>query len=330
LDEFWLWAWDIMSEVELSIIIVNWNGLNLLQKCIESVRISPPKTSYEIIVVDNGSTDGSVEWLRLAAAQDPKLKSIENKENLGFSKANNLAFANTKAPFLLLLNSDTEVRPGAIDVLLSLIMSDTQMGACGPKLLNSDGSLQPSVWPNPPTPWTILLDGLRLYKLLPKSRRGDWLLGPHWDHSERREVPFLVGAALLVRREVIESVGGLDESYHMYYEDVEWCLRMSRGGWKLIFEPTAEVIHHRGQSSSRRWKEIEVYRVLLEAALAFQRKSLPRWHYICNLLAEIVVLWSENIWRCVRGTPRADVKMGLEVCLSHLREGLNLSLKQGP
>jgi N-acetylglucosaminyl-diphospho-decaprenol L-rhamnosyltransferase len=319
-----------MSEVELSIVIVNWNGLDLLLKCLESIRTFPPKTDYEIIVVDNASTDGSVEWLQLAAARDARLKVIENKENLGFSKANNLAFASSRSQFLLLLNSDTEVKAGAIDRLLDTIKADPKIGACGPKLLNSDGSLQVSVWPNPPTPWELLLNGLRLYKLLPKSKRGDWLLGSHWDHSERREVPFLSGAALLVRREVIESVGGLDESYHMYHEDVEWCLRMSRGGWKLVFEPAAEVIHYGGQSASRRWKETEAYRVRLEAALAFQRQNLSRRHYICNLLTQIIVFWSENIWRGVRGIPRADVKMALDVCLSHLREGKDLSLKQRP
>src|SRR2546426_8205974 len=193
--------------MDLSIIIVNWNGRDLLAKCIESIIKHPPSAPYEIVVVDNASTDGSVEWLR-AARSDGRLKEtnlrlIENAENVGFGRANNIAFSQTDASMLLLLNSDTEVREGAIDRLIETLKSNEKAGGCGPKLLNTDGSLQPSVYRNPPTALEVLLTGLGFHYLLPRRIRAEILLGPYWDHSRRRKVRMLFGAAILLRREVI-------------------------------------------------------------------------------------------------------------------------------
>lgn len=308
---------------ELSIVIVNWNGGDLLRRCVQSVLQSPPSLSYDFIVVDNASSDASIDWLRSseAAAQlgDVPLRLIENTENLGFSKANNQAIACGGGKLLFLLNPDTKVLPGAIDTLITTLQSSQRAGACGPRLLNTDGSLQYTVFPNPPTPWEILVSGLRLYRLLPKRLRADLLLGGHWQHDTRRDVHRLSGAAILVKREVVEDVGGLDENYHMYGEDAEWCLRMVRAGWQLIFEPAAEVVHHGSQSSMIRWDSLEVGRRILDGNLRFQKQCLSRPHLIANIVAGLIVALASHSWRGLRGAQTTETGMALRLYADYLK-----------
>jgi GT2 family glycosyltransferase len=310
--------------VDLSIIIVNWNGRELLARCIESIIKHPPSAPYEIVVVDNASTDGSVEWLRAAHSngwlRETNLRLIKNAENVGFGRANNIAFRQTDARMLLLLNSDTEVREGAIDRLIETLKSNEKAGGCGPKLLNTDGSLQPSVSRNPTTVWEILVTGLRLYYLLPGRIRGELLLGMFWDHSRRRKVRMLSGAAILLRREVIDSVGGFDEEFNFYGEDNELCLRIVNAGWELLFAPEAQVVHHGGKSALLRWMPEEKYRRGAEAALLCYRKSLPRPRFIANCLARLLVFSLGLIWRRVRGAPTIDIDVQFDVYRKHLRE----------
>ena len=183
---------NLVIEVKaaLSFIIVNWNGGELLKRCIDSIYKDRPSVPCEIIVVDNASTDGSREWLKSQAnsalpAGIP-LRIIQNDENVGFGKANNQAFAQTESDFLFLLNADAELTPRACDMLLKTLISDERIGACGPRINNPDGSLQISVWRNPPTACATLLSGLRLASLLPRRLRGELLLAEYWDHNRRR------------------------------------------------------------------------------------------------------------------------------------------------
>lgn len=312
--------------VELSIIIVNWNGRELLEQCLDSIIKSPPSVGYEIIVVDNASTDGSVEWLRSNQRRwktgGANFQLIENAENMGFGRANNKAFALTNTPFLFLLNSDAEVRAGAIDGLIQSLRSDDQVGGIGPKLLNTDETLQPSVYRNPPTVWEILMTGLRLYYLVPRQLRGELLLGPYWDHNRRREVRMLSGAAILLRREVIGSVGGFDEEFHFYGEDIEWCLRIVRSGWKLLFEPGAEVVHHGGVTAVARWGAEEKSRTFVNALLRCYRKCLPRPHFVANCMAVCLVLSLEHVWRAIRGASTEDIDRLFGIHREHLKDAL--------
>ena len=310
--------------VDLSIIIVNWNGRDLLAKCIESIVKNPPSVPYEIVVVDNASTDGSVEWLRAAQTDElvkgASLRVIENIENVGFGRANNMAFRQTSASMVFLLNSDAEVREGAIDRLIETLKSNEKAGGCGPKLLNTDGSLQPSVYRNPPTAWEILVTGLRLYYLLPGGLRGALLLGPYWDHSSRRKARMLSGAAILFRSEVFDSVGGFDEEFHFYGEDIELCLRIVSSGWDLLFEPDAHVVHHGGVSALQRWGSEEKHQMLIDGVLHCYRKSLPRFHFVANCLASCLVFSLERVWRGMRGVSTKDIDLLFGVHRKHLRE----------
>ncbi len=316
-----------MLKVELAIIIVNWNGGELLRRTVESVIESPPSIEYEVVVVDNASTDDSVAMLRtskLARELTDRgcLRIIENSENRGFGPANNRAFTLTDAPLLLLLNPDTEVTAGSIDRLLATVQSNSRIAASGPRLLNMDGSLQISVWRNPPAAWEILLSQLKLYLLLPRRLRGELLLGGHWDHNRERQVPMLSGAAILVRRAVIEEVGGFDERFHMYGEDNEWCLRILRAGWHMVFQPEAVILHHGAQSSLQRWTNLEKLRVQMEASYFFQQHSLPRRRLITNQLASYVTASGQHLWRWLSGVQAPEVKLAREIHWEHLQRSV--------
>lgn len=313
--------------VELSIIIVNWNGGELLRSCLRSIAAAPPSVSYDIIIVDNASSDDSVAWLRSAAVSallpEIAVHIVENADNAGFAKANNQAIAQSQAPNLFLLNPDTEVTSGAIDTLLAALQSDARIGACGPRLLNTDGSLQHSVWRNPTTAWEIIVTGLGLWRLLPRRLRGELLLGGHWDHATRRIVPTLFGAAIMAKRKMIEAVGGLDERFHMYGEDDEWCLRITRAGWQLLFEPAASVKHHGGQFSLQRWTNLEKLRVQMEARLQYQRYCLSRRQRVANLLATCLVSFLQKSWYRVSGRPAAAAQIIFDIHLADLKRTLS-------
>ena len=311
---------------ELSIIIVNWNAGELLRRSVESVVASPPSVAYEVVVVDNASTDESLAGLRASAsasALGERLRVILNAENRGFGQANNQAFALTNAPLLLLLNPDTEVTRGSVDRLVETLRSDARAGAAGPKLLNADGSVQVSVWRNPPAAWEMLLTASRLHKLLPRRVRGELLLAEHWDYSRRRDVGMLSGAALMVRRELVNEVGGFDERFHMYGEDNEWCLRITRAGWRLVFEPEAVVMHHGAASSLKRWDSLEKQRVQSEAMLRFQRHCLPRRRRITNLATACFLLTLQRAVRRLGGRERREVEQTLRLYAADLKRALS-------
>lgn len=312
---------------ELSIIIVNWNGGNLLRRCVETIVTSPPTTSYEIVIVDNASTDDSLDHLCGSELLAPlisnqQLRIIRNTENRGFGAANNQGFAATDSPFLFLLNLDTEVRPGTIDTLRHALASDETIGVCGPKILNSDGSLQISAFFNPPRVWHTILSQLKLYLLLPRRIRGELLLGRHWDHNRRRAVPMLSGAAMLARRKMIDEVGGFNERFHMYSEDTEWCWRIVKANWKLMFVPEAVLLHHGAESSKKRWSSQERLRVRLEANYKFEHTVLPRWRVAANQFANYLVVSAQIAGRKLLGIRMSELYLVRDIHREHLKRSL--------
>src|SRR4030095_7030226 len=195
-----------------------------------------------------------------------------------------------------------------------------RIAACGPRLVNADGSLQISVWRNPPAAWEIVLSNLWLYRLFPERIRGEMLLGPHWAHDRRRTVRMLSAAALLVRREAIDAVGGFDERFHMYGEDNEWCLRIARAGWLLVFDPAVVIRHDDAQSTLKRWTSLEKRRRQLEASYLFQSVSVPKWHLVANQLALYLTAGIQRGWRQVRGVDASEIAMVMRVHGRHLRQ----------
>ena len=320
---------------DLSIIIINWNGGSLLSRCIETIVSSSPKVSYEIVIVDNASEDDSLAQVRANAVAAPmiasqQLRIFNNSENRGFGAANNQAFSLTDSPFVFLLNLDTEVPPGTIDTLLDKLKADPKLGACGPKLVNTDGSLQVSVFFNPPRVWHTFMSQLWLYNLLPGRMRGELLLGWHWKHDRERCVPMLGGAAILARREMIDQVGGFDERFHMYAEDNEWCWRITQSDWRLMFVPEAIVLHHGAHSSKKRWSPSDQIRVRLKAGFEFEHRVLPRWRLAANQLANFLVVNVQIAGRKVLGIQHPELKVIREMHREHLKRSLRNHLPKNP
>lgn len=318
---------------DLSIIIVNWNGGELLSRCVETIVSSAPRVTYEVVIIDNASQDNSLDQLLATEAgaflkSNQQLRIFNNSENKGFGAANNQAFDLTDSPFVFLLNLDTEVHPGTIDTLMRTMLSDPQIGACGPRILNPDGSLQISAFFNPPRVWHTILSQLKLYYLLPPRIRGELLLGRHWDHDRQREVPMISGAAIVARRQMIEEVGGFDERFHMYSEDNEWCWRITQSSWKLVFVPDAVVLHHGGQSSMKRWSSDEKLRVKLEAGFHFEHRVLPRWQLAANQLANYLVVSAQIAGRQVRGIHIPELYLIKEMHREHLKRSLRNHLER--
>jgi GT2 family glycosyltransferase len=312
---------------DLSIIIVNWNGGILLTRCVETIASSAPNLTYEIVVVDNASQDDSLAQLRsndIAAQMIAKeqLRIINNADNRGFGAANNQAFALTDSPFVFLLNLDTEVRPGTIDTLVNKLRSDPRIGACGPKIQNADGSLQISAYFNPPCVWHTVLSQLWLYRLLPQRIRGELLLGGHWKHDRERFVPMLGAAALMTRREMLDEVGGFNEKFHMYGEDNEWCWRITKSNWRLMFVPEAVVLHHGASSSSKRWSQDEQIRVRLRAEFEFEHQVMPRWRLAANQFANYMVATLQLTGRKLVGIHHPELEVIKEMHSENLRRSL--------
>jgi len=306
---------------------VNWNAGDLLLRCIQSIVASGAQVSYEIVVVDNASHDESLALLRSNQAEllgDERLRVVTNSENRGFGPANNQAFALTTTPFIFLLNPDTEIFPGTIDTLIALIRSDNRIGACAPKIINPDGSLQISVFHNPPRVWQTVLSNLKLYLILPRRLRGELLLADHWDHNRRRLVPMFIGAAVLARREMIDEVGGFDEGFHLYSEDNEWCFRITRSGWRLMFEPAAIVMHHGSHCALKRWSELERKQVQIEAGYRFQNQVLPRWRVVANQLTNYLIISAQVVWRRLRGINAPDLELQQKVYRENLKRSLGI------
>jgi GT2 family glycosyltransferase len=312
---------------ELSIVIVNWNAGDLLLRCIESIIASGPQVRSEIVVIDNASQDESLALLRANQAElllNERLRIVTNSENRGFGPANNQAFALTTAPFVFLLNPDSEIFPGTIDTLIASMHSDRRIGACAPKIINPDGSVQISVFHNPPRVWQTVLSNLKLYLVLPRRLRGELLLADHWDHNRRRLVPMVSGAAILARREMIDEVGGFDERFQMYAEDNEWCLRITRAGWHLMFEPAAIVMHHGGQSALKRWPEMQKKQVQLEAGYRFQNQVLPRWRVVVNQLTNYLIISAQVSWRSLRGINAPALELQQKIYRENLKRSLGI------
>jgi GT2 family glycosyltransferase len=312
---------------DLSIIIINWNGGSLLTRCVETVVASSPKASYELVIIDNASEDDSLAQLRACEAAASllarqQLRIVNNPENRGFGAANNQAFALTDSPFVFLLNLDTEVPPGTIDTLMARLNANPSLGACGPRLINTDGSTQVSVFFNPPCVWHTFMSQLWLYNLLPRRMRGELLLGWHWKHDRERCVPMLGGAAILARREMIDQVGGFNERFHMYAEDNEWCWRITKSDWRLLFVPEAIVLHHGAHSSKKRWSPADQIRVRLRAGFEFEHTALPRWRLAANQLANFLVVNVQIAGRKVLGIQHPELEVIREMHREHLKRSL--------
>ena len=254
--------------MDLSIIIVSWNVRDLLRKCLRSVN-SQQSTVHrplftarrdrspftEIIVVDNASRDGTVEMLR---AEFPDARVLANAENAGFTRANNQALAIAQGRYLFLLNPDTELRPGALQTLYDYAEAHPRVGIIGPQLFYGDGSVQSSRR-RFPTLATAFLESTKLQQWFPRNR----VLTRYYMNDTRddatQEVDWINGSAMFVRRAVHDQLGGLDEGFFMYSEELDWCYRAKQAGWQSVYLPAAQVTHYEGKSSEQASARRDIY-----------------------------------------------------------------------
>ncbi len=235
--------------MDLSIIIVSWNVKTLLERCLASVLASCQRgtLSCEVIVVDSGSTDGSPEMVE---QRFPTIQLIPAGSNLGFTKGNNLGVARSAGRYILLLNPDTEAIGDALPVLVSYMDQHPDIGVVGPRLVLPDGRIQPSRR-RFPTLATAFLESTVLQEWFPRNR----VLARYYVQDRRddqeQDVDWLVGACLLLRREAWQQVGSLDEGFFMYSEELDWCRRAKAAGWRVVYLPSASIVHHEGQSSAQ-------------------------------------------------------------------------------
>ncbi|MBN1424935.1 glycosyltransferase family 2 protein [Candidatus Fermentibacteria bacterium] len=236
----------ITPSLPLSILIVNTNSRDLLLGCLGSVR-DTVEIPYEIIVVDNGSTDGSVEALE--HARDVML--IANRFNNWFTGATNQAILVSRGEFLLCLNPDTVLHAGAVDRLVAFLRENPRVAVVGPRLLNGDGTLQPSCR-NFLTNRRLVLQHLLPWRRMPNSWRRHAVL-EYWDHDSPCGVDWVIGACILVRRSAVEQIGLKDEGYPIFHEETDWCYRFRQAGWETWFLSDALVTHFGSQTVSKLW-----------------------------------------------------------------------------
>ncbi len=268
--------------MEISFIIVSWNACKYLEQCLESVERESSGLEIEIIVVDNASTDGSPEMVQ---KKYPKVSLIKQTENLGFAKANNLGLSESKGDFLFLINSDIIVKKDCIKRLLAFLKDNPDVGIAGPRILYPDGTFQRSCMKFVNL-WSSFCIAIGLSSIFPKSRIfGGFEMGwIKWDQT--CNVDIVNGCFWAIRRTAFEQVGGLDERFFMYGEDMDWCKRFSDAGWKRVFFNDAESIHFGGASSSN--KPIRFYIEMIKANLQYWKKHHGNLQaFICSILYTI-------------------------------------------
>ena len=226
---------------DVSVVVVTHNALPWLEQCLESVR------GEEVIVVDNASTDAGVAIVR---ERFPDVQLVE-QENRGLAAGWNVGLARGTGRYFLILNADAWLTGGALAALVAFADEHPKAAAVGPRLSNPDGSLQRSVR-GFPTLWRLATEYLFLRKLAPRSELLNGFYAGGFEHDEVREAEFLMGACLLVRREAVEQVGPLDESFFLFSEETDWCYRFRAAGWKVLFFPGAECVHVGGASHGGR------------------------------------------------------------------------------
>lgn len=230
---------------DLSVVILSWNTKELLEACLRSIFDGPRALDFEVVVVDNASQDGSPEMVR---EQFPQALLVCNERNEGYARGCNIGILRSRGEYILLLNSDTEVREDALERMVSFLQDNPEYGACGGQLFNPDGSIQRACM-RFPTLWVPLFFDIFVEKLFPNNRIVSRYFMRDFDHADSMDVDQPPGACFMVRRVVMDKVGVLDEELFLFYNDVDFCRRIWNAGYRIRFLAGAEVMHHVGAST---------------------------------------------------------------------------------
>lgn len=281
-----------MKNIELSVIIVNWNVKDSLKRSLRSIYEQLHSIEYEIIVVDNASSDGSQEMI-----QDnfPQIVLIKNNINLGFAKANNIGVLKSRGQYLLFLNPDTEIVTNNVDELVRFLQANTQYVAVGPKILNRDGTIQFSCARSLPTPTNQLFEMAMFHRIFPKSKFFGKARLSYWDHKTNRDVECLSGASIVIAKESFIEAGCFDERYFLYAEDIDLCFKLKKSGFKLHYISDTEILHH-SQESSKKVKKSAFSAIAIHEA----DKMFMRCHYgITSACLYQLFIFIGAILRCI-------------------------------
>jgi GT2 family glycosyltransferase len=300
-----------MGPANLSICIVNFQAGDYLRGCLGSIMANPPQGAYEIIIVDNGSTDGSLKMLQ---DEFPAVTVIANPTNLGFTAPMNQALYLAQGQFLLLLNPDTLIHPQAFDRLLDFMHEHPQVGICGPKVLNTDGSLQAPCRRGESRPWAVISYFIGLHRLFPGSKLFGGYVMNYMHEDATHEVAGVAGSCMLVRRAVIDQIGYLDERFFAYQEDADYCFQARRAGWQIYYVPAARVTHFGGEGGSR----VQPYRSIFawhRSYWLYYRKNLAgdyfflfNWVFYLAMLVKLALALLVNLFRPAKRAGRQRPK----------------------
>jgi GT2 family glycosyltransferase len=292
-----------VARPDLSVSILSWNTREYLRRCLQSLYqpeapevaevllragLSPGEAAdaldparIEVIVIDNASADGSAD---MVAAEFPHVRLVRNTANTGFSGGNNQAYEMSQGRWFLLLNSDTVVAPGSLAELVAFADKHTEAGMVGPRVVNPDGSVQMSCR-RFPTLTAGLFRNTPLGRLFPKNRFARDYLMADWRHDSVRDVDWLSGCALLVRRETVEQIGPMDDGYFMYCEDVDWCWRAHAAGWQVLYYPCAPIVHWGGRST-----DLAAVRMIVQFHRSMYRFFCKHYASVSNPLVRPLVI----------------------------------------
>ncbi len=293
------------SDSTLAIVIISFNVEKLLKECIESIYRETRDVRFEIWVIDNHSQDTSVQMLK---RDFPRIHLIENADNVGFTRANNQAVRQCRTDYVLLLNPDTLIRDGALDKMVTFMDAHPDVGVAGCRVENEDGSLQLACRRSIPSPSVAFFRLTGLSRLFPHSKRMAKYNLTYLDPTRSHEVDAVSGAFLLIRRQAIDQIGLLDETFWIYGEDIDWCVRAKKAGWKVVYYPDAHILHYKGVgcSTNSRKTSYEFYR----AMYLFYRKHFAKDHsFIVNGLVYLGI-FAKALFSLKWFLPSARVRAG--------------------
>jgi len=265
--------------IDLSIIIVNYNVKEFLKNLLHSIHKASQNLSIELIVVDNASDDGSVEMIK---EKFPDVILIANERNLGFGKANNIGLKKAKGKYILLINPDTLVAEDTFIKLIEFFETHPEAGMAGCKILNPDGTLQLACRRSFPGPWTSFTKVTGLSSLFPKSKLFARYNLTYLDENQTYEVDAISGSFMMLRKEVYEKVGGFDEQFFMYGEDLDLCYRIQKAGYKIFYVHSTQIIHYKGESTKR--SSLDETKVFYNAMHLFVKK-----HLSSSIIVELIL-----------------------------------------
>ena len=282
------------SPPDISVCMVALNVRDFIRDCLHSLHQASSSLSIEVIIVDNHSTDGTLEILRsefLSETSSLPVRLVENSQNEGFVRPTNQGMRLAAGRYLLWLNPDTIIHPGALDQLVEFMESHPDVGICGPKVLNRDGSMQKPCRRGVSRPWATFSYFSGLSRLFPNSKLfGGYLLN-YMDEDATHEVDGVSGSCMFIRRAVLDQIGYVDEQFFAYQDDADYCFQAQKAGWKIYYVPTARITHFGGQGGSRAQPYRSIYEWHRSYYLYYRKNLSADYFFLFNWLYYSIMLF---------------------------------------